>query len=214
MNAEADREQEYGSGKINRRAFYMTFADYRGSVPAPEHLVELVARVAQESDRQAFAALFRFYAPRLKSFLARQGYSENECEDLVQEAMLNVWRKAGSFDPAKAGVSTWVFTIARNLGVDHRRRQLRGAAWKQAETYEDVDPEPSAENRLIAMQGEAEIRQALSKLPDEQATVIRLSYFAENPQAEIAKTLGIPLGTVKSRVRLALQRLRQTMEDV
>ena len=191
----------------------MTLAGDRELMPSPDEIAGLLMRVALHEDKQAFAAIFRFYAPRLKSFLIRQGYAENECEDLVQETMVNIWRKAASFDPVKAGVSTWIFTIARNLGIDRRRRDGRGANRRDLDTFEDVDPDPTAEAIMIARQSEVRVRQAMTLLPAEQAAVIRMSFFAENPQAEIAKVLGIPLGTVKSRVRLALQRLRQTMED-
>lgn len=191
----------------------MTLADDRGAVPSPEELAELIRRVAIGGDRQAFAALFRFYAPRLKSFLGRQGYAELECEDLVQETMLNIWRKASSFDPVKAGASTWIYTIARNLGIDRRRRDGRGATWRELTTFDETDPDPSAEARMIADESESRVRDALTTLPHEQAAVIRMTFYGEDPQAEIAKTLGIPLGTVKSRVRLALARLRKAMED-
>lgn len=195
------------------RAFYMTLAGDRTDLPSPEELAELVARVAAAGDRQAFAALFRFYAPRLKSFLGRQGFGEIECEDLVQETMLSIWRKASSFDPIKAGVSTWIYTIARNLGIDRWRREGRGNAWQELTPVDDVDPDPSVEARIIASQNESQVRDALTTLPDEQEIVIRMTFYGEDAQAEIAKTLGIPLGTVKSRVRLALARLRKTMED-
>lgn len=191
----------------------MTLADDRGAIPTPEELGGLIMRVASESDRQAYAALFRFYAPRLKSFLLRQGYSDNECEDLVQETMLNIWRKAASFDPVKAGASTWIYTIARNLGIDRRRRDARGAGWREFTVFDDTDPDPSVETRIIATQSESQVRDALTLLPAEQAAVIRMTFYSEDPQAEIARVLGIPLGTVKSRVRLALARLRKTMED-
>jgi RNA polymerase sigma-70 factor (ECF subfamily) len=127
--------------------------------------------------------------------------------------MLNLWRKAESFDPAKAGVSTWVFTIARNCGVDRRRRIARIAPAPADEAVDEPDPDPLAEEVLIVRQNEAAIRVALGKLPHEQAAVIRMSFYGDNPQVEIARSLGIPLGTVKSRVRLALQRLRQIMEE-
>ena len=191
----------------------MTRAEDRETMPSPDDLANLLSRVAVHEDKQAFAALFRFYAPRLKSFLAGRGFAENACEDLVQETMINVWRKASSFDPAKAGVSTWIFTIARNLGIDRRRREGRSAGQPVLEFQEDLDPDPTAEMVMIARQSEIRVRQALADLPAEQAAIIRMSFFAENPQAEIARMLGIPLGTVKSRVRLALQRLRRTMED-
>ena len=195
------------------RAFYMTLAGDRADVPSPEELAGLVARVAAAGDKQAFAALFRFYAPRLKSFLARQGFGEIECEDLVQETMLSIWRRAASFDPVKAGVSNWIYTIARNLGIDRWRREGRGTTWLELTAFDEVDPDPSVEARIIASQSESQVRDALTTLPDEQAAVIRMTFYGEDAQVEIARTLGIPLGTVKSRVRLALARLRKTMED-
>jgi RNA polymerase sigma-70 factor (ECF subfamily) len=191
----------------------MVAAGERTLLPAPEELMLLLQRVADAQDKQAFAALFRFYAPRLKSFLLKQGFSDIESEDLIQETMLNLWRKAESFDGAKAGVSTWIFTIARNCGIDRRRRTSRVAVAPVEVDIDQPDPDPSAEERIIVRENEAAIRAALTRLPAEQAAVIQLSFFAENPQAEIARSLGIPLGTVKSRVRLALQRLRQMMED-
>ena len=191
----------------------MTLVGARQTAPSASELAELVLRVAREHDKQAFAALFRHYAPRLKSFLMKQGFTDGECDDLVQEAMVNLWRKAESFDPAKAGVSTWVFTIARNLGIDRRRRDGRSSATVELGDYDEVDPDPSAEQQMIVRQDEVYVREALSRLPAEQAMVIRMSFFGDNPQAEIARVLGIPLGTVKSRVRLALNRLRQIMEE-
>lgn len=195
------------------RAFYMVGAEDREHAPLPEELLFLLRQVAEFQDRQAFASLFRFYAPRLKSFLLKQGFSDIESEDLIQETMLNLWRKAASFDAAKAGVSTWIFTIARNCGIDRRRRTRPTTAAPVEDGVEQPDPELSAEQQIIIRESEAAVRAALGRLPAEQAAVIRLSFFAENPQTEIARSLGIPLGTVKSRVRLALQRLRQIMED-
>jgi RNA polymerase sigma-70 factor (ECF subfamily) len=191
----------------------MVAAGARDHLLSPDELALLLRQVVDVRDMQAFAALFRFYAPRLKSFLLKQGFSDIESEDLVQETMLNLWRRAESFDAAKAGVSTWVFTIARNCGIDRRRRMVRIVNAPVEEDVEEADPDPSAEQQLIVRENEAAVRAALANLPDEQAAVIRLSFFGENPQAEIARALGIPLGTVKSRVRLALQRLRQMMEE-
>lgn len=213
MNAESDSLSGGARGAKNSRASYMTLAGDRATIPSPGELAELIRRVAAEGDRQAFAALFRFYAPRLKSFLGRRGFGEIESEDIVQETMLNIWRKASSFDPAKAGASTWIYTIARNLGIDRRRREGKGATWYELTTFDETDPDPSVEARMIATQSESRVRAALTALPDEQAAVIRMTFYGEDPQAEIARTLGIPLGTVKSRVRLALARLRKTMED-
>ena len=214
MDADSDGLHGGGSRIAKKsRASYMTLAGDRAAIPSPEELAGLIARVAVSGDKQAFAALFRFYAPRLKSFLGKQGYAENECEDLIQETMLNIWRRASSFDPVKAGVSTWIYTIARNAGIDRRRREGRGANWRELADFDDIDPDPSVETRMISSESESRVRVALTSLPAEQAAVIRMTFYGEDPQADIANALGIPLGTVKSRVRLALARLRKTMED-
>lgn len=195
------------------KASYMVAAGDRDAMSPPAELAALMRRVAEHRDMQAFAALFRFYAPRLKSFLMRQGFTDSESEDLIQETMLNLWRRAESFDSTKAGVSTWIFTIARNCGIDRRRRTSRIVSTPVEPDLNEPDTDPSAEERLIGWQDETAVRAAIARLPEEQATVIRMSFYSENPQAEIAQILGIPLGTVKSRVRLALQRLRQMMME-
>lgn len=171
----------------------------------------LVAAIAEAGDRQAFAQLFAFYAPRLKTYLSRQGFGASDCDDLIQDTMLAVWRKAGQFDAEAGAASTWIFAICRNLGIDRRRRQARRLA--DAEPVSDIDPSPSAEGEIISREDETRVRRALDRLPTEQATVIALSFFSQSPQTEIAKSLGIPLGTVKSRVRLAMNRLRQLLDE-
>lgn len=191
----------------------MVAADDRDILSPPGELAELMRRVATARDMQAYAALFRFYAPRLKSFLARQGFTDAESEDLIQETMLNLWRRADSFDASKAGVSTWIFTIARNCGIDRRRRTSRIVVSPVERDENEPDPDPSAEERLIGWENEKAVRAAMERLPEEQAVVIRMSFFGDDPQSEIAAKLGIPLGTVKSRVRLALQKLRQILAE-
>ncbi|SCM71450.1 ECF RNA polymerase sigma factor RpoE [uncultured Pleomorphomonas sp.] len=173
----------------------------------------LVAAIARAGDRQAFARLFAFYAPRLRTYLARQGFGAGDCDDLIQDTMLAVWRKAGRFDPEIGAVSTWIFTICRNLGIDRRRRLARRPGDADLPPESDVDPGPSAEGEIISREEETRVRRALDRLPAEQAEVIALSFFSQSPQTEIAKSLGIPLGTVKSRVRLAMNRLRQLLDE-
>lgn len=177
-----------------------------------EEAARLVAAIATAGDRQAFARLFAFYAPRLKSYLSRQGFGASDCDDLIQDTMLAVWRKAGQFDAEAGAVSTWMFTICRNLGIDRRRRQARRNEG-DLPPISDIDPSPSAEGEIISRETESRVRRALDQLPSEQATVIALSFFSQSPQTEIAKSLGIPLGTVKSRVRLAMNRLRQLLDE-
>jgi len=186
----------------------------RGAMPTSEELNDLMRAVAN-GDRQAFAVLFKHFAPRIATYLARAGTPAASAEELAQEAMVMLWRKAASFDPARAGVSTWVFTIARNLRIDrHRRGGDADDAGDGAEADLDghADPAASPEEELDARQRERLIRAALRRLSPEQARVLHLSYFAESPHAEIARELSIPLGTVKSRIRLAMINLRRLID--
>lgn len=170
-----------------------------------------LVEIARSKDRQQFALLFGYFAPRLKSFFLRLGLSPAAAEDLAQETMLTVWNKAQSFDASRASASTWIFTIARNLRIDLSRRQRDPNLL--AELYEGaVEPMPS--DHVLSTEREVRIRAALDKLPADQADVIRLSFFEDRPQSEIADALQIPLGTVKSRARLAMNRLRALVEDL
>jgi RNA polymerase sigma-70 factor (ECF subfamily) len=187
------------------------------TVPSPAgggaDLDGLILAIARDADRQAFAALFRHFAPRLKSYLSRTGLPANAAEELAQETMLAVWRKASYFDPARAGAATWVFTIARNLRIDLLRRERHRSTFATEADAEPVD-ETSGETVLMTAEREARVRAALSALSEEQAAIVRLSFFQEKPHSAIAQELGIPLGTAKSRVRLALARLRVLLEDL
>ncbi|MFG1203574.1 sigma-70 family RNA polymerase sigma factor [Xanthobacter aminoxidans] len=176
-------------------------------------LSALIVAIATRADREAFGRLFRHFAPRVKSYLVRSGLSANAAEELAQETLLTVWRKAAYFDPTRAAASTWIFTIARNLSIDLKRRERYGDTYK-AETHEDEVDETSGETILMTAEREARVRAALAKLSEEQATIVRLSFFQEKPHSQIAQELGIPLGTAKSRVRLALNRLRALLEDL
>lgn len=188
-------------------------ADAKSQPLDGEEAARLVVAIAQTGDRQAFARLFAYYAPRLKTFLSRQGFVASDCDDLIQDTMLAVWRKAGQFDAKAGAVSTWIYTICRNLGIDRRRRIARRLRDDDLPPFSDVDPGLSAEGAIITREDETRVRRALDRLPTEQADVIALSFFAQSPQTEIATALGIPLGTVKSRVRLAMNRLRQLLDE-
>jgi len=175
---------------------------------------EKIQAIATREDRVAFAEIFNHFAPRVKAYLRKAGASEAEAEEIAQEAMLSVWRKAALFNPMVSGVATWIFTIARNLRIDAIRRERRGGAIRvdEVEAEYEVDEAPLADVRIVAAQSEARVREALAALPRDQLTVIQMSFFEEQAQAEIARTLQIPLGTVKSRVRLAMKRLRGLLE--
>lgn len=184
-------------------------------MPTDDEINAWMRAVSEAADRPAFAALFRHFAPRIKGFLVRGGTDEALAEELVQETMVALWRRAGSFDPARAQASTWLYTIARNLRIDHHRRSAGGAG----AAPEDWDPEQQPadahlgpDELLHAAQRERNLQQALALLPPEQAQVLRLSFFDEQPHTRIAEDLGIPLGTVKSRIRLAVTQLRRILE--
>ncbi|MGE0741216.1 MAG: sigma-70 family RNA polymerase sigma factor [Hyphomonadaceae bacterium] len=177
--------------------------------PADEELIGRVAR----GDREAFAVVFGRYAGRVKGYLMRLGAPGAVAEDLAQDAMVSVWRRAASFDAAKAKASTWIFVIARNAWIDRLRREKVELAYRGAVI---VDEESDAEGPDdAAARGDAEdkMKAALALLSEEQRRVVQLSFFEDRPHSEIAERLALPLGTVKSRLRLALIKLRAHWEQ-
>lgn len=178
---------------------------------SPEELAQCIVAIAASKDRHAFTLLYRHFAPRLKSFYQRSAMAPNVAEELAQETMLQVWRKAALFDPSRAGAGTWIFTIAKNLRIDHLRKD-RLAMSSDVEPAEEADEAPNGEEMMLSGEQEQRVRVALSSLSNEQAAIVRLSFFSEKAHAEIARELGIPLGTVKSRVRLALAKLRALLD--
>ncbi|MEJ0026480.1 MAG: sigma-70 family RNA polymerase sigma factor [Rhizomicrobium sp.] len=178
----------------------------------PARLNALVVRVAQVRDKAAFQLLFDHFAPRVKGYLMRLGAGNAVAEDLAQEAMLAVWRKAAMFDPAKASASTWIFTIARNLRIDAIRKERRPEP-DPSDPSLLPDAERSADETMDWAKAEDRLRAALAGLPREQSRIIELSFLAKKPHSLIAVELGLPLGTVKSRIRLAMARLRLQLGD-
>ncbi len=145
-------------------------------------LSALIVAIAERGDRAAFATLFSHFAPRVKSYMLSLGASAEVAEELAQDTMLIVWRRAGAFDPTKAAASTWIFTIARNLRIDAARRDRR--------------PIPGGDPSMEAT-----------------GAVLREAFFSNRPHSEIATNLDLPLGTVKSRLRLAMARLRTLLGE-
>jgi RNA polymerase sigma-70 factor (ECF subfamily) len=175
--------------------------------------VALIQAIALHRDRAAFADLFVWFGPRVKAWMLRAGSNPTAAEELAQETMLAVWQKARLFDPARAGASTWIFTIARNLRIDALRRERHPSELMQ-DPVEQPDAPVQADRVLALSQQETRIRAALTSLPPEQADVIRKAFFEDKVHAEIERELGIPLGTVKSRLRLAMNRLRSALGDL
>jgi RNA polymerase sigma-70 factor (ECF subfamily) len=182
------------------------------SAGAPAGFAEMIRAIATRGDKTAFAGLFGHFAPRVKSYMMRLGAPPEQAEELAQETLLSVWRKAGAFDPAKAAPSTWIFAIARNLRIDASRHDRRSEPIEDPSEAPVAEPTPDA---LVAnAEAEVRIREALAGLPPEQAEVVRLSFFSDKPHSEIAEALALPLGTVKSRLRLAVGRLRELLGDL
>lgn len=173
---------------------------------------DLIVRIGRQQDREAFKVLFASFAPRVKSYLMRHGATPAQADDLAQETLLAVWRKASYFDPHRASVSAWLFTIARNLRIDSLRRERASFAY-DLDLPEQADDAPGADEELASAERDVRVREALKILPIEQIEVIRLSFFQDKAHPEIAEQLKLPLGTVKSRLRLAMARLRGVLGD-
>ncbi|MHB1205749.1 MAG: sigma-70 family RNA polymerase sigma factor [Rhodospirillaceae bacterium] len=169
--------------------------------------------IALSRDRAAFERLFSYFAPRIKTLMRRSGMDDAAAEELAQEALLAVWRKAHMFDPSTTGVAAWIFTIARNLRIDALRR-ARGQKASDIDAEFLLDGEAQADAVVAANERESRVRQALAALPPEQVRVVELSFYHEQAHGEIAMVLGIPLGTVKSRLRLAMTKLRGLLGDL
>lgn len=181
--------------------------------PAPDRarlnfLVEAVAR----QDRDAFAELFQFYAPRVKAYLLRLNASDALAEELAQEVMLTVWRKAGQFDPAQASASTWIFRIARNRRIDAVRRADKPDLDGEDPLLAPSHPE-SPDAAVISSQSSSRVAQAMAGLPEEQIALLRLAFFEGLSHRDIAEREGVPLGTVKSRLRLAFDKMRNILQS-
>ncbi len=171
--------------------------------------VDEMLRVRDSRDRAAFASLFAHFAPRIKGFLMKSGTDATAAEECAQDVMTTLWRKADQFDPTRASVSTWIFTIARNRRIDMLRRDRRP---EPEELTWGPEPEPEQSAVLEMQQESARLVKAIAALPENQRKLIEQAYFGELTQAEISQITGLPLGTIKSRIRLALDRLRHAMK--
>lgn len=183
-----------------------------GSDPSErERLADCIQQIAGAQSRRAFAEVFEYFAPRLKSYLMRLGSDSSSAEEIMQEVMLNVWRKAGQYDRRQASVSTWIFRIARNRRIDTLRRTN-----KPELDAEDpmLQPAPAEQPDITVnrAQLETKVRDVIETLPEEQLVLLKAAFYEGLSHSEIAKSFGLPLGTVKSRIRLAFIRLRGSLE--
>ena len=190
---------------LQKRKAFMTNSSK--TTDGPDWVVVLTA-IARDQDQEAFSALFRNFAPKVKAFLLKSGADESLAEEVMQDVMGTVWRKAEQYDPARASVATWIFTIARNRKIDllrkYARPQPEDLPWGPEE-------EPDQEDVLGLQQDSARLVEALNSLPAKQRELIERAYYGDLSHSEIAAETGLPLGTIKSRIRLALDRLRHKM---
>lgn len=178
----------------------------------PAQLAALLERVGKSADKGAFSTLFDYFAPRLNSTLRRQGVSPEQAEEIIQDTMLTVWREAGRFDAQKAGASTWIYTIAKNRRIDILRK-TRLPSFSEEDPNLVIDPTQSAEERLSDLDRTERLEAALKELPDEQAELMQLAFYENKTHGAIAVLKNLPLGTVKSRLRLALDKMRRILKD-
>lgn len=169
-------------------------------------------RVAESGDRAAFAALYAHFAPRLKAYMMRLGAADDIAEELAQDTLATAWRRAVSFDAAQASLATWLFTIARNRRIDRLRRERR-PEFDPADPALLPDAEPAPDRGIDLAQAETRLRAALRSLPAEQTRLLELAFFQDLSHRDIAVREQLPLGTVKSRIRLALARLRAALGE-
>lgn len=172
----------------------------------------LVRAVAERQDQEAFTAIFDYFTPRLEAYLARLGLDSAMAEEIAQDVMMTLWRKANLFDPAKSSLSTWLYRIARNRRIDVSRRERLDFIDPQSPALLDLPAEGAADQIMDGQQRDDIVRMLILDLPQEQRDLVALAFYQGLSHAQIALKTGIPLGTVKSRLRLAFSRLRRALE--
>jgi RNA polymerase sigma-70 factor (ECF subfamily) len=174
---------------------------------------QALVSVGESQDRAAFTRFFRHFAPLIKAFaLSGSSLSATHADELVQEVMLKVWQKAGGFNPEKAAASTWVYTIARNCRTDMFRRLQKFDTPLASDDFELESEDEESFIVLHTRRGSERVRELMGELPPDQAQILAKVYMEGKSHSEAAAELDLPLGTVKSRVRLAIQKLQALME--
>ena len=179
--------------------------------PKASESAESISKIANDRDEAAFDVLFRYFAPRIKSYCLRLGADPSGAEEITQEAMVSIWRNAAQFDPSKASPSTWIFTIARNLTID-RFRKTRRPQFDPNDPALVPDDQPPPYHLVEQTEKQENVRKIMDTLSPNEKNVLMLSFYEDLSHGEISKQLSIPLGTVKSRIRLAFAKIRSTLD--
>ncbi len=178
----------------------------------PSDWSDLLVKVGEDRDREAFSRLFAHFAPLVKGFLMKgSNIGHEQAEELVQETMIKVWNKAYSFNRQKSSASTWIYTIARNSRIDLIRREARTQVEINADDLYETGEENPSYSSIIRVRDKDAIRNNIGELPQEQLEVITKVYSEGKSHSEVSEELGLPLGTVKSRIGLALKRMNLTL---
>ena len=173
----------------------------------------LIQAVAEQRDRDAFTRLFDHFVPRLEVYLIRLGTDKASAEEISQDVMVTVWRKAALYDPSKSSLSTWLYRIARNRRIDTLRRNRIDYMDPMDSAFDAVAPDQDIDRAVDLQRSEEVLREAIKNLPEEQLSLVKLAFFESLSHSAIAEKTGLPLGTVKSRIRLAFTRLRRILES-
>ena len=181
------------------------------STNTDDDLTLCVQLIGKNQDKLAFNNIFRYFAPRLKSFLVKAGSTDSQAEEVIQEVMIAVWTKSATYDSNKSSVSTWIYTIARNKRIDKIRKEKRHYLSESDEGLE-IPVDSTQEKEIFSAQVSNSLKKYMLNLPEEQSKLLKLSYFYNKTHADISSELKIPLGTVKSRIRLALTKMRHLVE--
>ena len=175
----------------------------------PNYWADLMKRVAEDQDQSAFQAIFEYFAPRVKAFLIKSGLDAAQAEECSQDVMATVWRKSQLFDGSRAALSTWIFTIARNRRIDLLRKVKH---LEPEDLHWGPDQEPDQEDVYAVQEMQNQLDAAIKGLPEKQRQLVERVYFGELSHAEVSVETGLPLGTIKSRLRLALEKLRRALK--
>lgn len=183
------------------------------AAPDPRYWALQMSAVAVQRDRASFMRIYDFFAPRLRRYLRNLGVAEHLAEELVQDALLTLWRKAALFDPARASLSTWLFRISRNLYIDHVRREPHWTPVQEGMDRMDLLESDRGDSQPESFTDYDTLNHAIDRLPPVQAKLVRMSYLEAKSHGEISRELDMPLGTVKSSLRRAFAKLQASMRS-
>lgn len=202
---------QYNINKFKPAMKVNKFSGHNNCPVSNDHLSCCLQDIAENQSKESFKIIFNYFAPRLKSYLIKLGAIDNQAEEVIQEVMIAVWTKSASYDKTKSSVGTWVYTIARNKRIDKIRKEKRHYLSESDEGLE-IPVESTQEKEIFSNQISIKLKNYIENLPEEQGKLLKLSYFYDKTHADISEELNIPLGTVKSRIRLALTKMRHLVE--